>query len=189
VELSKTILLLKEDEEIGYDQPYGAFDIFKFPPPPFWKTGDGDEYKIYTVVPGQIRTAAERRGIEPCNVYGGVDAFWVTTPGFTLEEEMDIEESYYYEFRSHHKDDVMTDDQVGTDEGECNHSIDEGSEESESAAETSKDGDENSDCRDDIDDERNIDIDSDSSSSWADNDSTGYDSEDLMEVESIDSLN
>jgi hypothetical protein len=63
VELSKTVLLLKEDEEIGYNQPYGAFDIFKFPPPPFWKTGDGDE--IYTVVPGQIRAAAERRGIQP----------------------------------------------------------------------------------------------------------------------------
>jgi hypothetical protein len=96
VELSKKTLLLKEGEETGYNQPHGAFDIFKFPPPPFWKTGDGDE--IYTVVPGQIRAAAERRGIQPCNVYGDADALWVTTSGFTMEEEMDIEESYYYEF-------------------------------------------------------------------------------------------
>jgi hypothetical protein len=185
VELSKKSTLLKEDEEIVYNQPsYGALDIFKFPPPPFWKTGDGD--KIYTVVPGQIRAAAERRGIEPCNVYGDAGVFWVTTPGFTLEEEMDIEESYYYEFRSHYED-VMMDDQVGTDEDECNASIDEESEESDSAAEASTDGDKNNDCGDDIDDKSNIDIDSDES--WADNNSTAYDSEDLMEIESINSLN
>jgi hypothetical protein len=100
-----------------------------------------------------------------------------------MEEEMDIEESYYYEFRSHYKD-VRMDEQVSTDEGDCNDSIDVEHDVLDNAAEMNIADDENSDGREDIDYESNIESDA----SWADNNSIGYDSEDLIEIESIGSL-
>jgi hypothetical protein len=89
VEMAKTTQLLGEEDEIAYNEPTDSLDMFKFPPPPFQ-----NEHLVYTIVPGQIRTAAEERDITPSNVYGDV---WVSSSGFTKEEEDEIERSYYYQ--------------------------------------------------------------------------------------------
>ena len=80
--------------------------MFKTPPPLSWKMEPQNQ--IYTIVPGQIKTAAEQRGIWPCNVYG---ITWVPTLGFTAEEEFDIEMSYYYDDNSSVGDGEAEDDQ------------------------------------------------------------------------------
>ncbi|KAL9187127.1 hypothetical protein ACHAXT_010847 [Thalassiosira profunda] len=55
---------------------------------------------LYTIVPGQIRAAAEKREIAPSVVYGDT---WIPSPGFTVDEERGIEESYYYQpFAKHY---------------------------------------------------------------------------------------
>jgi hypothetical protein len=76
------------------------------------------------------------------------------------------------------------DEQVSTDEGDHNDSIDVEHNVLDNAAEMNIADDENSDGREDIDYESNIESDA----SWADNNSIGYDSEDLIEIESIGSL-
>jgi hypothetical protein len=73
------------------------------------------------------------------------------------------------------------DEQVSTDEGDHNDSIDVEHNVLDNAAEMNIADDENSDGREDIDYESNIESDA----SWADNNSTGYDSEDLIDVESL----
>lgn len=92
--IAKTTKFLGAKDELAYNEPADSVDMFKTPPPPF-----RDEQLVYTIVPGQIRTAAEQRDITPYKVYGDV---WVASSGFTekedtKEEEMDIERSYYYQ--------------------------------------------------------------------------------------------
>ena len=89
-ELTTNRAFLDPDEELSYNEPTTGIDMFKIPPPPFWS---GDE-SIYTIVPGQIRAAAEKRNITPSMVYG---ITWMTSLGFTQDKEMDIEMSYYYD--------------------------------------------------------------------------------------------
>lgn len=82
-----------------------SVDMFEVPPPPMF-TPSGET--IYTIVPGQIRAAAIRRNISPCHVYGDT---WVASPGFTVEEEKDIEKSYYYEDDGMSNEDVNEEDE------------------------------------------------------------------------------
>ena len=93
--------LLREEEEITYDEPTGSKDMFRSPPPPL-----KSESLVYTIVPGQISTAAEQNGITPSKVYGDV---WVVSAGFTKEEEVKFEQSYYYESVSLSDDDELRD--------------------------------------------------------------------------------
>jgi len=81
--------ILDEEDELAYNEPTVSIDMFNTPPPPFQ-----NEQLLYTVVPGQIRSAAKERGITPSHVYGDV---WVASSGFTKEEEEEIERSYYYQ--------------------------------------------------------------------------------------------
>jgi len=85
----KTTPFLDEEDELTYEAPHSAVDMFSYPPPPF----QNEQQLVYTIVPGHIRTVAEQRGISPYNVYG---AEWVASSGFTKDEEMEIERSYYY---------------------------------------------------------------------------------------------
>ena len=89
VEIAKTTQLLSAEDELTYEAPHSPVDMFSSPPPPFQK-----EQLVYTIVPGQIRAAAEERDITPSHVYG---IEWVASLGFTKDEEMDIEWSYYYQ--------------------------------------------------------------------------------------------
>jgi len=94
----KTTPFLDEEDELTYEAPHSAVDMFSSPPPPF----QNEHQLVYTIVPGHIRTVAEQRGITPYKVYG---AEWVASSGFTEEEEMDIEKSYYYQDISSSDDD------------------------------------------------------------------------------------
>jgi hypothetical protein len=80
------------EEEISYNEPTISIDMFRTPPPSF--PGDDGKTPTYTIVPGQIEAAAEHFNITPNRVYG---CTWIASSGFTKEEEVDIEESYYYE--------------------------------------------------------------------------------------------
>ena len=113
IELAKDVSYLDEDREITYNQPSGLFDIFKKPPPPFWKVDKEYDY-IYTIVPGQIMTAAKQRGIGPYVVFGNI---WVPTSGFSLKKEMEIECSYYYKSRQYNdvEDDEQAEMNIGDD--------------------------------------------------------------------------
>ena len=82
-----------EDEDASRHEPkYDVTDMFAVPPPPMVVAPDDSENGrkeiIYTIVPGQIAAAAERRGIIPYHVYG---IFWPD-----LGEEFPIERSYYF---------------------------------------------------------------------------------------------
>jgi hypothetical protein len=90
---SKNNARLHANDYISYNDPIDSIDMFKTPPPLSWKTQEENQ-PIYTIVPGQIKSAAEQRDIQPYNVYG---ITWVPTSGFTAEEEFDIEMSYYYD--------------------------------------------------------------------------------------------
>ena len=94
----KVTPFLDEEDELTYEAPHSAVDMFSSPPPPF----QNEQQLVYTIVPGHIRTAAEQRGITPYKVYG---AEWVASSGFTKDEEMEIERSYYYKDISSSDDD------------------------------------------------------------------------------------
>jgi len=97
---------LGEDEELVYDEPTDGIDMFYVPPPPMHMEGNesDDEYlwdvcrtpneRIYTIVPGKIRAAAEERGINTSIVYGDT---WISSSDFTDDEERETEKSYYYQ--------------------------------------------------------------------------------------------
>ena len=97
VEMAKSASYLDVDETLVYRIPTDSVDMFKVPPPPLCSAAitDGKDEDLlkestYTIVPGQIRAAAEQRNIVPGVVCGD------TSPGFTAEKEKEIEESYYY---------------------------------------------------------------------------------------------
>jgi histone H3/H4 len=102
VQMAKSSAYRDASQEVCYNAPRRCttLDTFEIPPPPLrWKVEDCDITEgdiieeIYTIVPGQIRAAAERRNIFPYHVYGDT---WIPSNGFTVEEEKAIEESYYY---------------------------------------------------------------------------------------------
>ena len=102
-ESANSRVYLGEEEELTYETPTDGVDMFITPPPSFYDHGKEDTIDsstietsrhIYTIVPGQISTAAESRSIIPSKVYGNV---WVASSGFTQDEEMKIERSYYYD--------------------------------------------------------------------------------------------
>ena len=103
--MSKTTQLLGEDDELAYDEPTVSIDMFRAPPPPFQ-----NEQLVYTLVPGQIRAAAEDRDITPSSVYG---AEWVASSGFTKEEEEETERSYYYKDNKSSNEDDESEDVEG----------------------------------------------------------------------------
>jgi len=104
IEMTSKTSFLSADKELTYNTPTDSIDMFKIPPPPFYPPGykwytpgdrkDVRKESIYTIVPGQIRSAAENRDIMQSIVYGDV---WIASSGFTAEEEMEIERSYYYD--------------------------------------------------------------------------------------------
>lgn len=115
------IPFLDVDDVLVYNHPgLCTNDMFKVPPPPFdlaqesidEESGELGGGFLYTIVPGQIFAAAKKRHIAPYRVYGDV---WRTSPGFTKEEEMEIEESYYY--RSF-DDDESSEDSSNKGEGD-----------------------------------------------------------------------
>ena len=100
VDMAKTARYLEEGEPLTYGISPDTIDMFYCPPPPLYAlTKDEDsslddvEETVFTIVPGQISAAAERRNIQPSKVYG-----WKGFAGyFSLEEsEEDKERSYYY---------------------------------------------------------------------------------------------
>ena len=110
IEMTRKSSFLSTDEELTYNEPTKTVDMFKSPPPPFYplykplqEEDEQDESIIYTIVPGQVRSAAEKRDITPCIVYGDV---WIATSGFTAEEEMGIERSYYYDEYCEYEPDI-----------------------------------------------------------------------------------
>ena len=110
IEMTRKSSFLSTDEELTYNTPTDSLDMFKSPPPPFYplykplqEQDEQEESIIYTIVPGQVRSAAEKRDITPCIVYGDV---WIATSGFTAEEEMGIERSYYYDEYCEYEPDI-----------------------------------------------------------------------------------
>ena len=82
-----------EDDDASRHEPkYDMIDMFAVPPPPMVvapdDTENGRKEIIYTIVPGQIAAAAERRGIIPYHVYG------ISWPN--MDGEIPIERSYYF---------------------------------------------------------------------------------------------
>ena len=102
--------LLGEEDELAYNEPTTSIDMFQIPPPPF-KTPP-----VHTIVPGQIRAAAEERDITPDNVYGDV---WVSSSGFTKEEEEEIERSYYYKDNKSSNEDDESEEVEGEDKSDA----------------------------------------------------------------------
>ena len=105
-----------EDDDASRHEPkYDMIDMFAVPPPPMVvapdDTENGRKEIIYTIVPGQIAAAAERRGIIPYHVYG---IFWPD-----LGEEFPIERSYY--FKPYDED--YSDSDFSEDEDDSGHSI------------------------------------------------------------------
>ena len=114
IEMTRKTSFLSADEELTYNEPTDSVDMFKIPPPSFdysnrWNPGR----QCTTIVPGQIRFAAEMRYITPYIVYGNV---WIASAGFTSEEEMEIERSYYYESESVNLSDNEEDNNESGDE-------------------------------------------------------------------------
>ena len=100
VEMAKRAQYLGPNEVLLYGQSPDSMDMFFKPPPPFCKPSDEDTGKdleiertqsVYTVVPGQIRAAAEKRGFGPYKVYGHF--YYDQGRG----EEMEIEKRFYYQ--------------------------------------------------------------------------------------------
>ena len=76
--------------------------IFSNPPPPlyFWN-GETSKFEwVVTIVPSHIKSAALSRNLVPHDVYGDT---WISSPGFTVETEKEIEASYYWCDQSQHK--------------------------------------------------------------------------------------
>jgi len=107
VEMAKSARFLGPKQVLPYRKYPDSIDMFYVPPPPLTEPLNDEEIDIdididkekkdpvYTIVPGQISAAAQRRNIEPHDVYGG----WITSKESSEDEEM-IETSYYY--KDHH---------------------------------------------------------------------------------------
>jgi NACalpha-BTF3-like transcription factor len=95
VEITKAVRFLDPKQALTYGSCAGPMDMFYTPPPPFNESPSHDDRKqpVYTIVPGQISAAAEKRGIGPSKVYSHY--FSVSSP--SADEEMLAEKEYYYE--------------------------------------------------------------------------------------------
>jgi len=119
-EQTRATQLLSAEEQLTYNEPNASISMFKTPPPPFYSKPRNDYYQdhpddavVYTIVPGQIETAAEQRGLTPTKVLGDV---WVAISGFSPKEEKKTEKSYYYKETFHNDDSEESDsDSVGSD--------------------------------------------------------------------------
>jgi hypothetical protein len=113
VATSKSARFLGPKEALPYRTRPGSIDMFHVPPPPLTesltpndKDGGPDSMNlVYTIVPGQISAAAQRRNIGPHDVYGIVshDAYgaWMSSRNSPArDEEIVIEKGYYY--KDHH---------------------------------------------------------------------------------------
>ena len=105
IEKTRKTQLLGVEEELTVRCKHIPSWMFKSSPPPFYpKPVDDypddhpDDAVVYTIVPGQIETAAEQRDITPRKVYGET---WVAILGFSPEEEKKTERSYYYKETFH----------------------------------------------------------------------------------------
>lgn len=97
-----------EDASRHEPKKYDMIDMFAVPPPPMVvapdDTENGRKEIIYTIVPGQIAAAAERRGIIPYHVYG------ISWPN--MDEEIPIERSYYFKpYDEDYSDSDFSDDE------------------------------------------------------------------------------
>ncbi len=114
VEMSKSAQFLGPKQVLPYKTRPGSIDMFYVPPPPLTepltvndKDGGLDNMNlVYTIVPGQISAAAQRRNIRPHDVYG-IDARfdgygeWMSSRNAPApDEEVLIESGYYY--KDHH---------------------------------------------------------------------------------------
>jgi len=104
VEMSKSARFLGPEEALPYRMFPDSIDMFYVPPPPITEPLNNEKIDIdkekkdpvYTIVPGQISAAAQRRNIEPHVVYCGCG--YVSSLSF--EDEEIIETNYYY--KDHH---------------------------------------------------------------------------------------
>eukprot|EP00985_Skeletonema_marinoi_P034472 scaffold44040_cov197-Skeletonema_marinoi.AAC.1 len=104
VEMSKSARFLGPEEALPYRMFPDSIDMFYVPPPPITEPLNDEKIDIdkekkdpvYTIVPGQISAAAQRRNIEPHVVYCGCG--YVSSLSF--EDEEIIETNYYY--KDHH---------------------------------------------------------------------------------------
>jgi len=91
VEMTRAARFLDPKQALTYGSCAGPMDMFYTPPPPF--NEDDRKQPVYTIVPGQISVAAEKRGIGPTKVYSHYFSF--SSP--SADEEMLAEKEYYYE--------------------------------------------------------------------------------------------
>ena len=96
----------------AYNLTTNFVDIHNVPPPPMVVTpDDGRTDILYTIVPGQISSAAERRGVNPRIIYGEPGLY---SSDLEPEEEWELEKSYYYK----PFDDDSSDDSSGDSSGD-----------------------------------------------------------------------
>ena len=93
VDMTKSVRFLDPKQALTYGSCAGPMDMFYTPPPPFnaspsHEHSNEDERKqpVYTIVPGQISAAAEKRGIGPSKVYSHY--FSVSSP--SADEELSL---------------------------------------------------------------------------------------------------
>ena len=108
VVVSKSARFLGPKEALPYRTRPGSIDMFHVPPPPLTesltlndKDGGSDNMNlVYTIVPGQISAAAQRRNIGPHDVYGvglHLDSEWMSSRNsLAQDDEVLIESGYYY---------------------------------------------------------------------------------------------
>ena len=99
----KIQLITSTDQSLVYGVPcdiHGSIDMFSTPPPPLPASEDSNNpYEsgyAYTIVPGQIKNSALKRFFGQGGPYHVLGDTWVAGCGFTCEEEMEREESYYF---------------------------------------------------------------------------------------------
>jgi hypothetical protein len=105
------------------DNSTNFVDIYNVPPPPMVVTPEhGRTDILYTIVPGQISSAAERRGVNPRIIYGDPGLY---SSDLEPEEEWVLEKSYYYKpFDEDSSDDSSgdsSDDEGGTQMSSSKH--------------------------------------------------------------------
>ena len=107
--MSKSAQFLGPKQALPYKMRLvlGSIDVFHVPPPPLNQPLNDEESDqkveitpVYTIVPGQISAAAQRRNIEPHDVYASDG--WMNSRNSPEDEEI-IERSYYY--RDHYYED------------------------------------------------------------------------------------
>ena len=114
VEMSKSAQFLGPKQFLPYRTRPGSIDMFYVPPPPLTEPvtlndtdgGSDNMNLVYTIVPGQISAAAQRRNIRPHDVYGiearsdGYGEWMSSRNSPAPDEEVLIECGYYY--KDHH---------------------------------------------------------------------------------------